>query len=206
MFINPQTAIKNGWITGIKNPQKQIQPNAIDFTADKAFKLSSRRFYISETAKQMRGSHPYNPHTTDLEIQLSWELQGKDMLDFLSDVYVDLPTGVAAQLIIRSSLARNGLLLVSGLYDSGFKGHIGFLLHNCHRTSAIITQGTRVGQIVFIQSTSSELYTGEYNHGAGTDLEYQGGSLKHDDMIGPGSHELKEGMDLGHNTQYLEKK
>ncbi len=175
MLINPQTAIKNSWIKGIKNPEKQVQPNAIDFTADKAFQINQKDFYVSETYKEMRGSVPLDPRPTYYEGKgrNSWFIDGRGMLDFLSDVYVSLPQGVAAQLVIRSTLARNGIQLMSGLYDSGFKGHIGFLLHNRHEIEAVIAEGTRVGQIIFVQSDSSKLYKGEYNHELGTDLKYQ---------------------------------
>ena len=36
MYISPQVAIDNGWIKGITDPEKQIQPNAIDFTLDQS--------------------------------------------------------------------------------------------------------------------------------------------------------------------------
>lgn len=175
MFINPKTAINEGWITGLTNPEKQIQPNAIDFTADKAFDVAWGDFYVSETFKQMRRFDEIKPTKTFYEPtdRLSWTISGRDMYDFLSNVYVKIPTGVAAQLIIRSTLARNGLQLVSGLYDSGFEGHIGFLLHNRHEREAVIAQGTRVGQIVFVQADSAGKYAGGYNHDVGTDLDYQ---------------------------------
>ncbi len=177
MFINPKIAIQKGWITGLNDPDKQVQPNAIDFTADKAFEVADKEFYISETHKQMRGGEQVVPRPTFYESnnRNSWYIAGGEMLDFLSDVYVDLPEGVAAQLVIRPSLARKGLQLVSGLYDSGFKGHIGFLLHNRHRFEAFIAEGTRVGQIIFIQADASKGYLGFYSHDAGTVLEYQNG-------------------------------
>jgi deoxycytidine triphosphate deaminase len=178
MIISPKIAIEKGWITGLKDSHKQVQPNAIDFTADRAFEVyttADADFYISESLKQMRGSFEVSPSPTfyEQEPTNSWIIPGREMLDFLSDVYVDLPEGVAAQLVIRSTLARNGLLLVSGLYDSGFKGNIGFILHNRHSGDAIIAQGTRVGQIIFISADSAGTYTGGYNHEAGTVLEYQ---------------------------------
>lgn len=175
MFINPKTALAEGWIKGIKNPDVQVQPNAIDFTADKAFEVSSGQFYVSETYKQMRGSEPLEPRRTFFEEGTpdAWIIGGGEMIDCLSDVYVDLPEGVAAQLVIRSTLARNGLQLVSGLYDSGFKGHVGFILHNRHHDDATIAQGTRVGQIILIASDSAGTYAGGYNHEAGADLDYQ---------------------------------
>lgn len=176
MFISPKKAIQEGWIQGIKNPDKQIQPNAIDFTADKAFSVDPNEdFYVSERTKKMRGGELVEPYQTYYEAEptLSWIIPSRDMFDFLSDIYVDLPEGVAAQLVIRSTLARNGLLLTSGLYDSGFKGHIGFLLHNLHHNDAVIAQGTRVGQIIFVSTDKAGLYSGGYNHDEGTELEYQ---------------------------------
>ena len=175
MFINPKTAIQEGWIKGLTDPDKQVQPNAIDFTADRAFEIVDQDFYVSETFKQMRGSEPLEPSLTFYEAnnKPSWIIPPGGMIDFLSDVYVDLPEGVAAQLVIRSTLARNGLLLVSGLYDSGFKGHIGFLLHNRFPNDAVIAEHTRVGQIIFVSSDSAGSYAGGYNHDAGTKLDYQ---------------------------------
>lgn len=175
MFINPKIAIQQGWITGLTDPNNQVQPNAIDFTADKAFDVADKEFYVSETYKQMRGGEQVTPVPSFFESTSRnvWYIAGGQMLDFLSDVYVDIPEGVAAQLVIRSTLSRNGLQLVSGLYDSGFKGHIGFLLHNRHKYEALIAEGTRVGQIIFIAASSAGLYSGGYNHNEGTDLEYQ---------------------------------
>ncbi|MHA2402138.1 MAG: dCTP deaminase domain-containing protein, partial [Candidatus Kariarchaeaceae archaeon] len=149
--------------------------NAIDFTADKAFDVADNDFYVSESSKLMRGGEPIEPRTTFYEstLRASWIIPGRSMIDCLSDMYVDLPEGVAAQLVIRSTLSRNGLLLTSGLYDSGFKGHIGFLLHNLHEHDAVVAHGTRVGQIIFVSSDSAGTYAGGYNHELGTDLEYQ---------------------------------
>ena len=62
MFINPKTAISEGWITGIVDPDKQIQPNAIDFTVDQVFSIATgNAFVISEAGKVMRGGAPYPP-------------------------------------------------------------------------------------------------------------------------------------------------
>jgi deoxycytidine triphosphate deaminase len=188
MIINPKTAIEQGWITGIKDPEKQVQPNAIDFTADRAFYLDYNDFFISEDGKFMRGSYP----AATVKVGTRWcagvsvprEFSDRDgwllstsgsrsSLDILSDMYVTLPEGVAAQLIIRSSLARNGLVLQCGLYDAGFEGHIGCIIHNLHSWPAFIEPGTRVGQIMFVEAGTSTLYDGQYKHEEGTALEYQ---------------------------------
>jgi len=194
MFINPQRAISEGWVSGITNPEKQIQPNAIDFTLDKAFTINDETpFIISESNKIMKGADPYPPAGG------TWFIDKGGMLDCLSDMYCDLPLGVAAMLIIRSTLSRNGIQLMSGLYDSGFQGHIGFLLHNRSTQFAQIAAGTRVGQIIFIASDSKEVYAGGYNHNLGTDLDYQ------DEHVSKSEFHMEEGTDLGHKTVYAVK-
>lgn len=96
-----------------------------------------------------------------------WHLSSKKVYDGMSDVYVNLPEGIAAQLIIRSTFNRNGIFLTSGLYDSGFKGHIGFAIHN-NSGEAKIGFGTRIGQIIFVSSDSVGSYAGGWNHEEGT--------------------------------------
>lgn len=167
MYINPKTAIENGWITGITDPDKQIQPNAIDFTLDKLFTIDYQNtFTISEEGKQMRGGDEVIPVPSRNQDMDYWRLAGSTVYDGMSNIMVDLPEGVACELIIRSTLNRNGIFLTSGLYDSGFKGHIGFAIHN-RSGIARIAPGTRIGQIKFVASDSAGTYAGGYNHEEG---------------------------------------
>lgn len=164
MFISPQVAIDSGWITGFTDPTNQIQPNAIDFTLDRLFSINqSKPFIISKEAKQMRGGEEM---LTDNDG--NWSLYNHPAVyDGQSDMFVDIPEGVVASLIIRSTFNRNGIFLTSGLYDSGFKGHIAFALHN-RSGPATIERGVRIGQIMFMTSDSVGQYTGGYNHEQGT--------------------------------------
>lgn len=174
MFISPITAIENGWVTGIYDAKKQVQPNAIDFTVDRLFGINQNaQFTISEYGKVMRSTAEMAPvpcRRTKAEkgIDVSFWLLNDTIYDGMSDVYVDLPEGVAAMLVPRSTFSRNGIFLTSGLYDSGYKGHIGFLIHNRARGTSKIAQGTRIGQIIFVASESAGLYTGGWNHEVGT--------------------------------------
>lgn len=175
MFISPETAIKEGWITHPKvslfedwEDASFVSPNAIDFTLDHMFGIAfQNQFVISEAGKVMRGSSPYRP-VEDRQSGIEfWKLKPDTVWDCLSDVYVSVPEGVACQLIIRSTFSRNGLFLTSGLYDSSFQGAIGFALHNKGGHSTIGV-GTRVGQIIFVESQNYGQYKGGYNHEAGT--------------------------------------
>lgn len=174
MFINPKVAISEGWITGIKNPDKQIQPNAIDFTLDHLLFVNDNTFVISEEGKQMRGNVDYPPVQNRQSGLYFWRLDPHSVYDGMSSMYVDVPEGVAAMLVTRSSFTRNGIFIMSGLYDTGFQGHIGFTVHNRMGASAMIGQGTRIGQIIFVESHNSSVYAGGWNHEQGTHYSEKG--------------------------------
>lgn len=171
MLINPYHAINEGWISGIRDLEKQVQPNAIDFTLDKVHQISSTvfRLHTDENGKEqkiMRDMAPVEPEVLD---NVSYfVLEPTSCFDGMSDVYVNIPEGVAAMMVIRSTLNRNGVYLVSGLYDSGYNGHIGFVLYNLSKGSAFLEVGSRVGQIMFFPSENAKLYAGGWNHLQGT--------------------------------------
>jgi len=168
MYINPKTAIEQGWVTGVTDPDKQLQPNAIDFTLDVLFSINENNtFVISEEGKVMRGGGEVDP-TIDRASDIPfWNIQPNSVYDGMSNITVKLPEGVACELIIRSTFNRNGIFLTSGLYDSGYEGPIGFAVHN-RSGLAKIAVGTRIGQIKFVASDSAGTYAGGYNHEAGS--------------------------------------
>lgn len=168
MIISPSEALKNGWITWPEwmaplRAEKSIQPNAIDFTLDKLFSVDATSVVtITESTRTFRNNVEIKPNAKN-----EWELLPGQLYDGMSDFYVSVPQDVACILIIRSSFNRNGISLTSGLYDSGFKGNIGFTLHN--RSGKLITApNTRVGQIMFVSAKSVGQYQGIYNADNGT--------------------------------------
>ncbi len=171
MLFSPRVAIMNGWITG-NIEEKNIQPNAIDFSLDRLFTINGNEpFVISEEKKIMRCGEELVPSLYDDlrhdDNKSYWKLEPKKVYDGMSNFHVTLPEGIAAMLIVRSTFNRNGVFLTSGLYDSGFNGSIGFAIHNpCGFT--FIEPGTRIGQIVFVAADSAKMYDGGWNHEAGT--------------------------------------
>jgi len=154
MFINPQKAFKEGWITGVKD-EAQIQPNAIDITADRLFAVNpSNHFSISKTDKLHR-------NRTEFVNPTIWSLE-RGVYDVMSDCYVEMPEGVAGYLITRSTLNRNGVFVQSGLYDSGYKGPVQFMLYNLFGRTEL-SPHVCVAQFVFVESESSGKYSGGYN-------------------------------------------
>lgn len=195
MFISPQTAIENGWIKrqdGTAIAAEFIQPNAIDFTIDRVFTTNTAEsgvFKVADvtvdgvvkTVKEFPKFFELQP-AEDVDPKFDrvplWTLYPRQAFDFLSDFYVEVPEGVAALLIVRSTFNRAGVFVTSGLYDSGYKGNIGAALHNNGNTTAYVGKGTRVGQIIFVQSESVGSYAGGYNQLIG-ELAAQHGTASH---------------------------
>lgn len=177
MFINPKYAIQEGWISGIKNEDIQVQPNALDFSIDKLFSISTNEFIIStnpetqKELKQMRGGSEINSIVDRRTNVQFFHLAERTSYDMLSDVYVNIPEGVAALLFGRSTFIRNGIFLTAGIFDSGYAGHIGNVIHNMSGP-AKIEKGTRIGQIAFISSETAKMYAGHYNHKLGTNAPH----------------------------------
>lgn len=174
MFINPNHAIQEGWVTfpewmSEEFKQKCVQPDAIDFTADRMFAYGTsddkaNDFIISELHKTMRPSVEMSPDVDRMGTgDVYWKLHRKSYFDVMSDFYVDVPTGVVALLIVRSTLSRNGLYITSGLFDSNFSGHLGATIHN-RGQAAYIAPHTRIAQVAFITAEDSGIaYAGSYN-------------------------------------------
>lgn len=180
MIYSPRYAIQQGWITGV--PEHCVQPNAIDITLDTLYEVEGeegpcfcmvedsttgqnvfKRMY-KQTLVLTRSEYTLRStsDSTDICNFTGWFLESNSVYDGMSNMYVALPEGVVARLIVRSSLARNGIRMNSGLYDQGFQGNVGFVLHP--RFNAHLSQGVRVGQIIFEKADSAgELYAGGYN-------------------------------------------
>lgn len=163
MLLNPKIAIEQGWITRVET--EQIQPNAIDFTLDKAFEIGCEPFRLYKSQKEHRKSTELAPIESHYPYPTTmvFPIKGKTSVDCMSNMFVKLPEGVCAKLIIRSTLNRNGLFLTSGLYDSGFQGNVGCVLHNNSEGVAFIEKGACIGQIEFYASDSEGVYKGGYN-------------------------------------------
>lgn len=171
MYINPKHAIEQGWIThpSLKTLEDWeggsfISPNAIDFTLDTLHSINhNNTFILSEIYKQHRGGKEILPETDHDNQHQYWTIEPNSVYDGMSKFYVEIPEGVCAELIIRSTLNRNGIFITGGIYDTKFSGNIGFSIHNRSGIAKIATN-TRIGQIKFIESDSHGEYKGGYNN------------------------------------------
>ena len=179
MIINPNKIIETQAIKGTY----RMEPNAFDFTADKVLAINSNMLYYSNNKANVihrtRSEIKTHDDTSLLRVygysddktitpegKKGWILSRGLSYDITSNVYVEVPEGMAAFIVGRSTGNRNGIIITSGLYDSGYKGHIGCTLHN-HCGDTYLEEGTFIGQIVFMDADSAKLYAGGYNNAVG---------------------------------------
>lgn len=159
MIINPKVAIENGWITRPKGiSKKQIQQNGIDLTVGSiqipTYYKNNLPVIKNKTLpdfKNLTRTYGYWAVNTDRPFYL---INCKES--------INLPKNVCAMIFKRSTLNRMGCQLQSGLWDSGFKGTIGFTIWPS--IAIVVNLNDRLAQIVFMEAESNVLYEGGYKN------------------------------------------
>jgi len=161
MIINPQVAIDEGWITFPEEPinDQQLQPNGIDLRLKIAWKVPIHtpfKLYKDRTCHLNRYRAEGSLHK-DIPVIIMERMMCYNVESF---EFVSIPENVAAYVIGRSSLNRNGVFCRSTLYDSGFKDYVGAAVYPfvpCH-----LHYGARFAQIIFMEAQSAKMYDGQY--------------------------------------------
>lgn len=161
MFLNPQSLVDKKIITFPTNIDitKHLQQNGIDVDCDKVSYLPNE---IPIVGKSLQ----VKPKLVDLKKEdiykgeIGWYLKTGRAYSFDSTFYVEIPEGMCGWLIGRSSFNRSGVLIRSGLFDSGFKGYLGATIY-CF-SDIKIEQGARIAQFVMAKAENASLYNGQY--------------------------------------------
>lgn len=139
------------------------QQNATDFTCDE---INELHYFQPEVPAILKDRTEHNVTRTPMHEstwgdRTGWFL-GPGFYDFKSNVYVEIPTGIAGWVIHRSSLNRNGVMVVASLYDSGFNGNISGTLYVHNPSGIFIEKGARIGQLILAEAETLGLYNGQY--------------------------------------------
>ena len=135
-----------------------MQPNALDITIESVeaiqdgpndYPLVIRK--DGNVGRQKITLDPINDVLFDLR---------PGIYSFESSITCEIPEGVAGWLISRSSLNRNGVFILSGFYDSGFRGKVGGTIYTHGWTQ--IEKGARVAQLVTPKAEAVGMYNGQY--------------------------------------------
>lgn len=156
--ISPKYAYDNGFVTNLINPEKQVGSDGIDLTVASVHEIDTTGTSVltdvsSTCVKRARAEVP----VVDGFYALT---EGAYDIHF-SETF-NLPKGVCALILLRSSLVRDGHQKSSGLYDSGFNAIGGMTLHVPYGR-LLLEPKARVAQVVFLRSDTYKLYTGQYN-------------------------------------------
>jgi deoxycytidine triphosphate deaminase len=142
----------------LSGTENQCQQHGIDLRLAKAYKIvGAVEFYTSKKS--------FKPDLIELSTTDNCYLfrAGEQYsLDFYEDV--DVPEGLAALIINRSTINRYSGVISSGLFDNGYKskGGCGAVFRPSLDTKIEI--GFRMAQIVFYTAQSASLYEGSYQH------------------------------------------
>jgi len=155
MVINPKVAVENMWIYPVMS--SQIQPNGVDLRLNRVFQVGSGVFTIRKD--DIKKSSFVNIELIPQEDFFFLKRGHAYIFEMVEKVCI--PDNVCAMVFSRSTFNRNGIIIRSCLFDSGFKNIVGASVYPM--TNLRIEKGSRVAQIVFFEAKSYNLYSGQYN-------------------------------------------
>ena len=151
MFIHPVNASTE--VTNIDDTM--IQPNTVDLRVDKVYRIGAGPMHIDEEEKIHRKSMEIFPDE-DGNLLLSpgcYEMQ--------SNQQVEIAEGEVALVLGRSTFNRNGVLIISSIYDSGFKDYAGATVYNIGGETTV-KPNTRFAHLIIAKAESLHKYDGDY--------------------------------------------
>ena len=151
MFRHPVNASTE--VTNIDDTM--IQPNTVDLRVDKVYRIGAGPMHIDEEEKIHRKSMEIFPDE-DGNFLLSpgcYEMQ--------SNQQVEIAEGEVALVLGRSTFNRNGVLIISSIYDSGFKDYAGATVYNIGGETTV-KPNTRFAHLIIAKAESLHKYDGDY--------------------------------------------
>ena len=152
MFIHPVNASTE--VTNID--ETMIQPNTIDLRVDKVYRIGAGAMHMDEDQKEHRKSIEQK-----VDENGNYVLTRGTCYEIQSNQHVDIAEGEIAILIGRSTFNRNGVLIISSIYDSGFKDYAGATLYNIGGETTL-KPNTRFAHLVIAKAETLHKYDGDY--------------------------------------------
>jgi deoxycytidine triphosphate deaminase len=147
------------------------QQNATDFTCD-AVQLPVLQGGL-ERAQILKDKTIHRQFSDVSTISMTNDLSGETVTGWKLDkgyyrteskLWVRIPENTVGWVVQRSSLNRNGVVVMGSLYDSGYYGPIASTIYVFNPYGIFIEQGARIGQFVLAQAEMLSLYNGQYQN------------------------------------------
>lgn len=157
---------------------KCMQPNAVDLRIASLDLLDAWAesgdhcaIFLGEKEKQFFQRHEvpavcHDQRDNEISTVEYFELKPGKTYSFTTMHDVEVPEGIAGIVKVRSTLARNGLIVTTGLYDSGYNGPIGGMIFNSAPATVFLEQYSRIAQFITFKAETTHLYDGHWNHNA----------------------------------------
>lgn len=146
------------------------QPNSLDLRLDKICEVS---LALDEGVVGIFGSTKLIPKPKEIKME---ELYGRSgyvlqpktsYIAFVKgnkeDGKMEIPRNIAQFYLPRSTLLRCGISLDTALGDSGFVGHLQFLITNNSLNPFFISANERIATCISFEVKNGTLYEGDYN-------------------------------------------
>jgi deoxycytidine triphosphate deaminase len=160
MRINPKTILEKLIVKAAANQPditpEQLQQNGIDLRLARAEKVVGQLELYAD-------NRTVKPSLIEMQLSNNCYLfhAGEQYsLTFMEDL--DIPSGMAALIIHRSTINRFAGTLISAHIDSGYRSQGGCGATFRPHTTTLIEVGARVAQIVIDTAEESSLYSGQY--------------------------------------------
>lgn len=146
-----------------------IQPNGIDIRINKLYRVPNSMAYLLEDKRYIPPAEEITPweHHPE-EFRNCFYLHPGSVFEFETELKVKVPDNYIGIIHQRSTLSRAGVLVTSGIYDSGYEGLIAGQLHSW--TPLYLERGVRIAQFILLPATSRGRYSGIYQNKTTSDV------------------------------------
>ncbi len=79
--------------------------------------------------------------------------------------FMNLPPDICAQIFIKSSMARRGIVGTFGFIDAGYRGNLTLSFYNSSQQPVMIEPGKKIAQVIFLRMDSPASQTYEKRSG-----------------------------------------
>lgn len=154
MFKHPASTNNNTTVNPID--ETMVQPNTIDLRLQYVYEITGSEFHIDEQGKKHRKVVKLEPNAEG-----NYVLESGHCYEFVATQMVHVGENEMAVVLGRSTFNRNGVLIISSVYDSGFKDYVGATVYNI-AGSTTVKPDTRFAHLILADAEMINSYQGSY--------------------------------------------
>ncbi|WP_027122145.1 dUTP diphosphatase [[Mycoplasma] imitans] len=88
----------------------------------------------------------------DIHLPESFTIEPLETKVIDTGIIFELPHNIHAQFMVRSSIAKKGIILANTIIDSNYRGHAFLIITNASKSSVSFSEGDRIASVMIIDS------------------------------------------------------